>query len=62
MSRFIAEYIHPTPACNEEDVRPLFASMNFMYFGKHRALSFCFVLSPILTRCLLVGLSQNYAN
>ena len=34
MSRFIAEYVHPTPACNEIDNRPGFASMNFMYFGK----------------------------
>ncbi len=36
MSRFIAEYVHPTPACNEVDDRPLFASMNFMYFGKYQ--------------------------
>lgn len=33
LSRFIAEYIHPTPACNEVDDRPGFASLNFMYFG-----------------------------
>ena len=34
MSRFIAEYVHPTPAWNEEDNKPLFASMNLLYFGK----------------------------
>ena len=34
MSRFIAEYVHSTPAWNEEDNRPLFASMNLLYFGK----------------------------
>ena len=38
MARFIAEYVHPTPACNEIDNRPLFASMNFMYFGRRTTL------------------------
>ena len=33
-SRFIAEYVHPTPAWNEEDNKPLLASMNLLYFGK----------------------------
>ena len=34
LSRFIAEYVHPTPAWNEENNRPLLASMNLLYFGK----------------------------
>ena len=34
MSRFIAEYVHPTTARNEEDNKPLSASMNLLYFGK----------------------------
>ena len=33
-SRFIAEYVHPTPGWNEEDNKPLLASMNLLYFGK----------------------------
>ena len=33
-ARFITEYVYEAPACHEEDLRPLFARMNFMYFGK----------------------------
>jgi Na+/proline symporter len=34
-ARFATEYIYASPACGEEDTRPAFASINYMYFGKH---------------------------
>lgn len=32
-ARFATEYIYASPACGEEDTRPTFASINYMYFG-----------------------------
>ena len=34
MARFIAVTVYGTPRCSEEDTRPGFAKMHFMYFGK----------------------------
>ena len=38
-ARFATEYIYASPACGEEDTRPAFASMNYMYFGKYKCIS-----------------------
>ena len=64
MSRFIAEYVHPTPAWNEEDNKLLFASMNLLYFGKSqdRLTKFMYIvglhgLSPFLGSPQLISIS-----
>lgn len=33
-ARFATEYIYTSPGCGEDDTRPTFASINYMYFGK----------------------------
>ena len=39
-ARFATEYIYASPACGEEDTRPAFAAINYMYFGKYKCIDF----------------------